>query len=414
MRIAFITNEYVTEETFSGGLANYLGRITTALADRGHEVHVFTRSMAGNEVIDHRGVTVHRVVPLWDRKMRLDRIDGLCPRSLYAPYQDLKAAWSLWVRWKRAQQKTPFDLIQAANVLGVGLFFRGLKHVPRVMRLSSYRPVWDTAAGVEQNRATKTRWWMERVVIESFPHLYAPTSYVARLTEENYRVPKVNVIETPFYLEEPEEDYSVFQEVCAGKEYLLFFGRMTQMKGTHLLAQALPQLLFRYPEAHAIFVGGNGPSPDGDPMPDFIRRQTAEFSDRVHLLGSLRHQQLYPLIRNARIVALPSLMDNLPNTCLEAMALGRTVVATTGTCFEQLIESGQSGVLVEPGNVTALAEGLIKAWELEPEQREQIGQAAQERIEELHPDRKVPELIAYYQRIIESHLQRQKSPVPVL
>ena len=39
MRIAFITPEFVTNEYFSGGLANYVHRVTRALAEMGHEVH---------------------------------------------------------------------------------------------------------------------------------------------------------------------------------------------------------------------------------------------------------------------------------------------------------------------------------------------------------------------------------------
>ena len=91
MRIAFITPEYPTEETYSGGLANYLGRMTTALADQGHDVHLFTKSFEANEQFEYRGVTVHRVIPLWDTKMRIDRIDRLTPRSLYAPLSGLES-----------------------------------------------------------------------------------------------------------------------------------------------------------------------------------------------------------------------------------------------------------------------------------------------------------------------------------
>ncbi len=399
MRIAFVTPEFPTEETYSGGLANYLGRMTTALAQRGHDVHLFTKSYVANEEFDFRGVTVHRVIPLWDTKMRVDRIDRLAPRSLYAPYQDLKAAWSLWKRWKAEHHKAPFDIVQVTNVLAVGWFFNRAREVPVVTRLSSFRPSWDRAFGVEENRSVRARWWMERKAIEKTKHIYAPTHFVARLTEENYNVDKVDVIETPFYHEEPESDPTEYEKHCAGKPYVLFFGRQTQMKGVHLLAQALPEVMQKHSDMHAVFVGNSGKAPDGGEMHDYIRSHLQDFSERCLILDSVRHDKLYPIVQNANVVALPSLIDNLPNTCLEAMALGRVVLATSGTCFEQLIVDGESGILVDNGSVDALAKGLDRGWQLSEHEKQIIGEKAMQRIAKLHPDSTVPELIRYFAHV---------------
>ncbi len=100
------------------------------------------------------------------------------------------------------------------------------------------------------------------------------------------------------------------------------------------------------------------------------------------------------------MVAVPSLIDNLPNTCLEAMALGRCVVATTGSCFEQLIQDGESGILCAPGDPEALRGALERAWSLPEEKRTAVGDRARQRIQELAPEHKVPELVSYYQSLI--------------
>lgn len=402
MRVAFITPEYPTEDSFCGGLASYLGRIAPALAEQGHDVHVFTKSFVANEVLDYRGVRVHRVIPLWDHKMRLDRIDRFVPRSHYAPYQDLKAAWSLHRRWKREHQGQPFDLVQLTNVLAVGWFFRKETSIPVVMRLSSFRPAWDTAAGVTITPSVKARWWMEKKVIQATRHLYAPTRFVARLTEDNYGTGHVRVIETPFYQEEPELDPTLYEQYCRGRRYILFFGRKTQMKGVHLLAEALATIMKQHPKMHAVFVGPSSKAPDGSTMDDYIRNATTELADRVTVLESVRHDKLYPIIQNAELVAIPSLMDNLPNTCLEAMAHGRVVVATQGSCFEQLIEDGKSGVLVPPNDAEALAQGLGNAWSLSKVAKNDIGEHARRRIADLHPARIIQELMSFYDDVCPS------------
>jgi len=75
MRIAFATPEFVTENHFDGGLANYLNRVSTTLARLGHDVHIVTLSTQNEDELDHEGVTVHRVMlkPGWHAVNRLTR-----------------------------------------------------------------------------------------------------------------------------------------------------------------------------------------------------------------------------------------------------------------------------------------------------------------------------------------------------
>ena len=60
MRIAFVTPEFITEDCYDGGLANYLARISTRLAENGHEITVFVSSNV-DEVLEWRGVSICRV-----------------------------------------------------------------------------------------------------------------------------------------------------------------------------------------------------------------------------------------------------------------------------------------------------------------------------------------------------------------
>jgi glycosyltransferase involved in cell wall biosynthesis len=406
MQIAFITPEFVTEPSYSGGLANYLGRVTVALVEQGHTVHVFTRSNQ-NEQIDFQGVTVHRVVPLWDQRMILDHIDPLIPRNFYNPYQDLKAAWCLWHRWRQVYRNMKFDLVQVANVMAVGLFFRWERKTPIITRMSNYRPFWDTAAGIPQTTGVKLRWFMERLAITGTRYVYAPTHFVANQVQKAYSIPQINVIETPFFLEQSTYDTTFFDQHASGKSYILFFGRMTQMKGVHILVQALPTVLTQFQEMHVLFIGGSGPAPDGKPMTEYIQDQLKEFSDRVTVKSSVRHDQLYPLITHAKLVVLPSLIDNLPNTCLEALGLGKVVVATTGSCFEQVIQHQVSGILVAPGDPDALAEGIKYGWQLNEQERSAMEDQAKKGMVKLLPTQAIPRLIDYYQGVVTDSRKNQ-------
>jgi glycosyltransferase involved in cell wall biosynthesis len=122
--------------------------------------------------------------------------------------------------------------------------------------------------------------------------------------------------------------------------------------------------------------------------------------DRLVFLGQVPHGQLYPIIAGARLVVLPSLVDNLPNAMLEAMALGIPVVGTTGASFDEVIEDGRTGFLVTPGDADALAAKVIGAW-ANPDLGK-IGEAARAKMSEFSPEKRVTELVTYLEALVAS------------
>jgi len=190
---------------------------------------------------------------------------------------------------------------------------------------------------------------MEEWSVRVRPFVFAPSAYVAGQIEKAYGIKKVAVIESPFFEEARQVDPSVYEAPSRRQELSLFFGRLTQMKGVHVLARALPLVLERCPDLHVVLLGADAPAPGGGMMRDFVHRHAGSHAGRVLFLDPLRHEQLYPFIDHARFVVLPSLVDNMPNTLLEAMGHGKSVIGTTGSCFEQLLTEGENGLLVPPG-----------------------------------------------------------------
>jgi len=99
-------------------------------------------------------------------------------------------------------------------------------------------------------------------------------------------------------------------------------------------------------------------------------------------------------------VVLPSRVDNLPNTCLEAMALGRVVVGTRGASFDQLIDDGQNGFLCDIDSPESLRAAVERALALTDAQRATVGASAARRIDELRPEKTIPPLVAFYEAAI--------------
>jgi glycosyltransferase involved in cell wall biosynthesis len=394
LRIAFATPEYVTEKYFDGGLANYLYRVAKALAGMGHDIHVVTASEVDTAQFKHAGVTVHRITSgkWWSQLDRLSRWH--LPATIR--YLDLSVGVYRKLRWLNAQE--PLHLVQFPNYSYCGLVSICLLRTPHVLRASSYEPAWNDAAGVKRNLDS---WMMERLEGLQFRlsrYIYAPSYTLQRMLATEARLPHVRVIRTPFYVETLEWDSSVYDRFLKGKKYLLFFGRFQLHKGFHTLAQALARVLERYPDAYAALVGRDMESSLARSMAGYARAQCGSAGERLVLLERLPHRQLYPVIAGAHLVVLPSLIDNLPNACLEAMGLGKVVIGTVGTSFDELISEGETGFLVSPNNPEALAEKIISAW-MNPKLTE-MGAAAQQNMLDFSPEKTVEALLTYYREIL--------------
>lgn len=107
------------------------------------------------------------------------------------------------------------------------------------------------------------------------------------------------------------------------------------------------------------------------------------------------------LLGSTDLFVLPSLAEGQPLTILEAMAGGLPVVATRAGGVPDLVVDGETGVLVEPGNVPALREAL-QALARNGEERRRMGRAARIRyLERFTDDRLAERLVSAFRDVAE-------------
>ena len=397
LRVAFATPEYVTEHHFDGGLANYVHRITKLLASLGHDVHVVTLSLKDDDEFDNDGVKVHRVT----LKHGWTLLNSITRYSFPTTLHWLNFTAQVGRKLRQLHRQNPFHLIQYPNYSSCGLFSIPFLRAAHVVRASSYQPALNDAVGLKRNLDHALAGRLELLQYKLTKNVFAPSNAVQKLLTANAVGSEVPVIRSPFYAETRDWDHTVYDQFLKGKHYVLYFGRFQLHKGFHTMAQALPRFLKQYPTAHAALVGRDMETSLASSMAEFARGQCGDSAARLVLLGNLPHSQLYPIVAGARLVALPSLFDNSPNTCLEAMGLGKAVIGTNGTSFEELITDGVNGFLVPPNDPEALAEKMIEAW-IDPN-LEQIAAAAKQQMLEFTPDKTIPALLNYYSTVIGRH-----------
>jgi glycogen(starch) synthase len=410
MRIAFVSSEYVSEDSYAGGLANYLHRIGLALKSAGHEPHIIVTS-ANNETIQHDGITVHRVAQSPHLMVRgLTLALGISNRILAGRFWMTKLLLSqslaLNKRLVELHKQNPFSLVQYPHLSAVGLFRPAA--VPCVLRLSSYTPLWREKGeyGNDGFMTAQLEFW-ERLAMKRADALFGPCQIVADRVSHDLMRP-VQVIETPYFPESIQYDTKPYQELLAGRDYLLFCGRFSPAKGLEILAEAIPAILQKHQKLIFIFIGREQNVADGKTMMQRVWQRAGSMRGRILFLGSMRHDQLYPILQNATAVLLPSLIENFPNMCLEAMAHQRIVVGTFRTSFEQILDDGISGFLCEPGDPASLCQTVEKVLSLDLSQRTAIGARAALKLHDFAPEKTVTKLLSLYDNIIETHAQKRR------
>ena len=117
--------------------------------------------------------------------------------------------------------------------------------------------------------------------------------------------------------------------------------------------------------------------------------------DRVVFVGPLDRPSLLREYAAADVFVLPSLFDSFPIALLEAMAAGLPVVATRVGGVSEVVEDGQTGILVEPRDAAALAQA-IDALATGDAGRRGMGRAGRERSLQFDWDTIIPRIKRVY------------------
>lgn len=155
---------------------------------------------------------------------------------------------------------------------------------------------------------------------------------------------------------------------------MLSLGRLGKNKGTYDLLEAIQDLSVQYPSLHAQLGG------DGEVDKVMARAEELGVSNRVELLGWVRGQDKEHCLASAMVYVLPSYNEGLPMSVLEAMAAGLPVLTTPVGGIPEAVTDGVEGFLVEPGDVSAIADRLNRLLS-EPGLAERMGAAARRKIE---------------------------------
>jgi glycosyltransferase involved in cell wall biosynthesis len=377
LKIAIISRELPPH---GGGIGSWSLKAATGLARLRNDVHLFTENR-GEEACerDVPGLHIHRVDPA-----------NLRPHSV---------AWALAAS-RAVLAQDPHDVVQACEWDAEAIVYSLRPGAPLVTRLATPHFLVQAVNQAPWHQRWRSQFTsnMERVQSRRSRALISPTRILAREVAHRWRLDASAIQVVPTGIDPPELTPAAIPDFLGEAPYILYFGRLEIRKGVDVLIDALPAIFETHRDVHCVLIGEDL-TYHGVPFPEYTRQRCPGYGRRIHFLPRMEHARLFNIVANAAIVAIPSRWENLANTCLESMVLGRTIVASSGSGFDEVLTDGVDGLLVPPGDASALA-SAVSALLSDPARSQRLGAAARRRAADFTVDGMAARLMEVYGTVV--------------
>jgi len=351
MHIVYISIESPYDEKRGGGIASYLRAIIPAMLAQGHQVTLISHaSQPPTNLPSNNNLRVKHI--------RLPNIHWVLSKTgkiadpLLLPVRQIEWSAAFYLAARRILQKHPADVIETAET---GALFFAL-HEPQklVVRLHGCDYVFRKFTGQSLSIGTKLNFWLEKQSIMRAWLVTSPSQFQSRQMEVllGWRTYRIQIIPNP--LAEPYfNPISNFKK--SRRPIILYSGRLASVKGTEILLKAIPLLKQKYPRILIILAGDLQ-------MTGLKLNHDARLGLREGFLwlGHQNQTEMMKWYQRASVLAIPSLYETFGLAALEAMACSLPVVASRVGALPEIIQDGQTGILVQSGDEKALVDGILK------------------------------------------------------
>jgi glycosyltransferase involved in cell wall biosynthesis len=230
---------------------------------------------------------------------------------------------------------------------------------------------------------------MTRQCFEQASKIVVVSEAVGKRLQTYWQVPADRIVAVPLgadlELFDPAIEYPQVRSELGLDDgpIVMFTGSFQPWHGVDNLIQAFSRVILKVPRAKLVLVG------DGRTRADLeAQAKEAGLADKVIFTGSVPYQKVPALLSIAEVAVapypeLPTELWFSPLKLFEYMAAAKAIVASDVGQIAEVLEDGYSGLLVEPGNVEALSQALIRLLK-NTELRLSLGKSARKETLEKH------------------------------
>lgn len=368
MKIALVTQEY-PPETARGGIGSQTEIKARGMTAFGHQVFVISRSLDSKRHEQFNdGITVIRVPGL----------EGRIP-DMTESVQWVTNSLVMATEIEALHKRVHLDIIDFPEWAAEGFIYLLNKtewnYIPTVIQLHGPLVMFAHTMGWPEidSEFYRTGTHMEAKCVQLADAVYSSSECSARWIRTHYNPPDKNI---PVIHMGVDTTLFAPQTVPKNKHpTVVFVGKFVANKGIHELVEACGKLHSEFPDLKLRMLG------KVEEKVKLQLRGKALFynaGDMLELPGQFERKDLPVELSKAHVFAGPSYYEGGPGfVYLEAMACGLPVVGCSGSGVEEIVKSGENGVLVSPKNVTELEQALRKILS-DQKLRAQMGTKARE------------------------------------
>lgn len=411
-----LVSEYFPPFTIGGGewSTYYLAR---ALAESGHKTVIITPNYGATNYEEREGLRIYRY--WFPQKLR----HGQEAKTLFLlnPINYINAAFAIW----NVAKKEKLSILHAQNTYSIvpAYLAARMSNIAFVVTLRDFMSI--CTAGLlclRDNPRTPSRcsllkytnclveFWryfnpcgirykkmkyildglyrrfdlsIRRFCLKRADSLITVSKAIYNTYNENLKTPKSQKMHVVYNLP-PQFDLSQCSneeirrkyDLPPDKKIVLFAGRLSPAKGIETLSEAIPKVRDKHPEVLFVLAGRSSESNIS---------LLLENDGSVRKIGNLPYMELLNLMAISYAVVIPSEWpEPLPRVALEAMSLGKPIVATKVGGITEVVIDGVNGFLVDKKDSDALAGDIVRLIADEAK-AEQMGLAGRNLLQQRYP-----------------------------
>jgi N-acetyl-alpha-D-glucosaminyl L-malate synthase BshA len=361
MKIGYFVGKFPhssEDKFFYGGGITVPYELAVELAERGHDIYIFTISSGRKSFIErqknifinryslsfkilNRDISLTMLLESSRVKCDLDIIHthvGHSPMDVLAPLSYLK------------KNKTPTVITSHADIGSYG----GISH--KIIYCFYYNILID-------------RLLSHADIITSPSRAYACESILKKYKEKVVVIPN-GIDLNDFNLRCSKDECRKILNLHTNEKIVLFVGGLEPRKAPDILIKAMSKVVKSVPNSKLVIVGSGS-------MEKMLKNLVRSLgtSEHIRFAGFVKNDEKVLYYRSADVFALPSLYEIFGIVNLEAMACGVPIVASKVGGIPEIVKRGENGLLVPPRDVDALADAIIYLLENE-DIRKRMGERA--------------------------------------